>query len=197
MANMEKDGLKHRRVAAILHTHCHADHTGGSAFFRSRMGSKIYLSREERQILESGTDHSAGLDIAIRSGIYSPEYRLKNCPVDVALRGDERLEFGGWRIEAHAIPSHSPGSICYLVELPDGRRALFSGDVVFADGVISVLNMDGSELSAYRKNLPRLSGLRVDALMPGHGLFCIEGGQRHIDLAVDSLQLLKPPRNLL
>jgi hypothetical protein len=63
--------------------------------------------------------------------------------------------------------------------------------------VISVLNMDGSELSAYRRNLPRLSGLRVDALLPGHGLFCLEGGQRHIDLAVESLRLLKTPRNFL
>jgi hydroxyacylglutathione hydrolase len=197
LANMEKDGLKHRKVAAILHTHCHADHTGGSAFFKSRTGCRVYLSKEEKAILESGTAEAAGLDIAIRSGIYSPEYRLKNCAVDVALQGADRLEFGGWRIEAHAIPSHSPGSICYLVELPGGKRTLFSGDVVFADGVISVLNMDGSELSAYRRNLPRLSGLRVDALLPGHGLFCLEGGQRHIDLAVESLRLLKTPRNFL
>jgi hydroxyacylglutathione hydrolase len=169
LANMAKDGLKSQKLAAILHTHCHADHTGGSSFFRSRTGCKVLLAREEKEILESGTAESAGLDIAIRSGFYSPKYRLKHCPVDVGLEGAGTLEFGGWRIEVHPIPSHSPGCICYLAELPEGMRTLFSGDVVFAEGVISLLNMDGSELSAYRRNLPRLSGLGVDALMPGHG----------------------------
>lgn len=197
LANMEKDGLDPRKLAAILHTHCHADHTGGSTFFKDRTGAAIYLSRKEKAVLESGTAESAGLDVAIRTGIYSPGYRLKNCAVDVALEGGEVLGFGGWRIEAHLVPSHSPGSICYRVELPGGKRGLFSGDVVFLDGVISVLNMEGSELSAYRRNLPRLSGLGIDVLLPGHGLFCLEGGQRHIDLAVESLRLLKTPRNLL
>jgi glyoxylase-like metal-dependent hydrolase (beta-lactamase superfamily II) len=197
LTNMAEDGLDYRNLKAILLTHCHADHSGGSAFLKGKTGAIIYLSEEEKGILESGTAESVGLDIAIRAGIYSPEYQLKNCAVDIALGDTEALEFGGWRIEPYKVPSHSPGSICYLVELPDGRRTLFSGDVVFIDGVISVLNIEGSELSGYRKNLPRLSDLGIDALMPGHGLFCLEGGQRHIDLAIESLRLLKTPKNLL
>jgi hypothetical protein len=74
---------------------------------------------------------------------------------------------------------------------------LFSGDVVFARDAIGVLNMKGWELGSYRKNLPALSGFAIGALRPGRGVFTISDGPRQIDLAIESLRLLRTPRNIL
>jgi glyoxylase-like metal-dependent hydrolase (beta-lactamase superfamily II) len=197
LKNMAKDGLDPHSISAILHTHSHLDHTGASAYFRKSMGCKVYIAAMERELLERGTAETTGLLRAQSIGLYSPTYPVRNCIADVALNGGETLSFGDVLIEVHAVPSHSPGSLCFFVQLPGNGRTLFTGDVVFADGVLSVLNMEGSSLAAYRKNLPSLSGLAVDSLMPGHGLFVVSGGQRHIDMAIDSLRLLRAPRNNL
>jgi glyoxylase-like metal-dependent hydrolase (beta-lactamase superfamily II) len=196
LSNMEKDGLDPRRVSALLLTHSHLDHAGGAAFFRASLGCRVYVANEEKEILEKGTEESTGLMAAKRSGLYSPDYPVRHCIADVVLYGGERLLLGNLQYIVYLICSHSTGSMCYLVEIPGVGRALFTGDVVFSDGLISVLNIEGSSLTGYRRNLVALSGLAVDALMPGHGLFTTSGGQRHIDIAIESLGLLRPPRNI-
>jgi len=94
------------------------------------------------------------------------------------------------------VPGHSRGAIAYLVEGRDGRY-LFSGDIVFSDGRISLLNCRGSSLADYREHIGRLARLRADALFPGHGAFCLHGGQAHLDRAVTALHTsIYPPPNL-
>jgi hypothetical protein len=40
-------------------------------------------------------------------------------------------------------------------------------------------------MQGYRSDLPRLAGLKVDMLLPGHGLFTLKRGQEHLDLAIE------------
>jgi hypothetical protein len=40
-------------------------------------------------------------------------------------------------------------------------------------------------MDGYRADLHKLTGLAVDGLFPGHGLFTLCGGQRHLDCAVE------------
>ena len=42
-------------------------------------------------------------------------------------------------------------------------------------------------LARYREHIGRLGGLDIDALLPGHLLFTLGNGQRHIDLAIRRL----------
>lgn len=85
------------------------------------------------------------------------------------------------------VPGHSSGSLCYRVDLPSGR-ALFTGDVVFMNGILGLLNHPDSHLEQYREAFARLEGLDIDLLLPGHMLFFLRDGQRHIDLAARALQ---------
>ena len=79
---------------------------------------------------------------------------------------------------------HSPDAFCYLTRSL-GSPWLFCGDVVFYGGVLGVINAEGSGMEGYRANLCKLSGLNVEGLFPGHGLFTLRGGQRHLDYAIE------------
>jgi hydroxyacylglutathione hydrolase len=67
----------------ILHTHGHADHTGGSAVLRARLGARVL-------------GHGADADR------FAPDE-------DLADRGDVAL--GALRIRVHAAPGHTPGAV--------------------------------------------------------------------------------------
>jgi hydroxyacylglutathione hydrolase len=67
----------------IIHTHGHADHTGGSAALRARMGATVW-------------GHGAD------AGWFAPDQ-------DLAGRGELRL--GGLSLRVHQAPGHTPGSV--------------------------------------------------------------------------------------
>src|SRR5512142_1883941 len=67
----------------ILHTHGHADHTGGSARLRERLGA---------QVLGHGGD-------------------ARLFPPDAPLDGRGELALGALRVRVHATPGHTPGSV--------------------------------------------------------------------------------------
>ena len=78
----------------------------------------------------------------------------------------------------------------------DGKRNLFAGDVVFYGGIIGLIDAPGSTMDGYRRDLAKLSGLNVDGLFPGHYLFTVAGGQRHIDAAIASCEKEMVPQTV-
>jgi hydroxyacylglutathione hydrolase len=72
----------------ILHTHGHADHTGGSAAIRARLGATV---------LGHGGDAA-------------------RFPPDEDLAGRRDLALGALRIRVHAAPGHTPGSVLLEAE---------------------------------------------------------------------------------
>ena len=113
---------------------------------------------------------------------------------DIELDGGESFTFGDLTIEAIHTPGHSLGSMCYLMKRGD-RTGLFSGDVVVHSGKLMFLNCYGSVMADMRASMPKLGGLGVDELYPGHGCFVLEEGQDHIDIAIENLSHLSPPAN--
>ena len=196
LRNIEALGRDPSRVTHVLLTHCHADHAGAAAFWRERTGARIAASSAEAGFLEAADEQELGLARARARGSYPDDYRLPACPVDLRLEHEERFAIGGASFTPIHVPGHSRGSICYLVEL-DGRRCLFTGDVVFCGGWISLLNCPGSSLEEYGKHVGRLAGLEVEALLPGHFGFTLGMGQTHIDAAIEGLQGLWPPARML
>ena len=51
-------------------------------------------------------------------------------------------------------------------------------------------------MKGYRADLSKLRGLGVEGLFPGHGLFTLRDGQRHIDLAIEECQKGFLPRQI-
>jgi hydroxyacylglutathione hydrolase len=196
LENVRSLGYEPAQIKHIFLTHAHADHAGGAASLAERLGARVYLSELEREALENADEEVLGLSIARRNGYYPEDYRLRACKVDVALRGDERLRCGDLELAVIPTPGHSAGSVCFLVDTVEGA-ALFAGDTVFAGGRISLLVAPGSDLLAMQESVASLRGLSVASLLPGHGIFPLEGGQEHIDQAVEAFSTMLPPRSIL
>ena len=171
LQHLREDGLVPERLTHVLLTHWHPDHAGGAAAWRRRFPSlRIVMSRAERDILERASEPG-----------------LEACGVDVGVAHGDTLTIGALTVSVIEVPGHSSGSLCYRVDLPAGR-ALFTGDVVFMNGILGLLNHPDSHLEQYRDAFARLEGLAIDILLPGHMLFFLRDGQRHIDLAASALQ---------
>jgi hydroxyacylglutathione hydrolase len=182
-------------VTDLVLTHTHPDHALGAAGVRRRTGCRVWAPALTRAIVETGDEAACGIAGAKEAGMYPADLMFEPCPVDADYRDGAAFTAGGLAFEPILVRGHSPDAHSFAVTL-DGRRSLFAGDVVFYGGVIGLINAPGSDMAGYRADLCKLSGRGIDALFPGHGLFTFEGGQRHIDCAVDLVRKGFIPRTV-
>jgi hydroxyacylglutathione hydrolase len=194
--NVRSLGHEPAQIKHIFLTHSHADHAGGAASLSERLGARVYLSELERVALENADEEALGLPIARRNGYYPEDYRLRTCKVDMALQGDEKLRCGDLELVVIPTPGHSAGSVCFLVQTEEGM-ALFAGDTVFAGGKISLIVAPGSDLLAMQESMHKLGERGIESLLPGHGIFPIRGGQKHVDRAMAAFDSMVPPGSIL
>jgi glyoxylase-like metal-dependent hydrolase (beta-lactamase superfamily II) len=77
-----------------------------------------------------------------------------------------------------------------------GRVLLFPGDTFFHGGRIALQNIPDCDIPAYTASLRRVSQLDFDMLFPGHGLWSLSNGYRHIAEAMKFVDRLLLPPNL-
>ena len=101
-AALRRPGL---RLACILVTHHHGDHTGGVTALREASGATVYGPARER-IPEPFTP----------------------------LAGGDRLRVLGLDFEVLDVPGHTAGHIAFFARDVDGAPLLFCGDTLFSGG---------------------------------------------------------------
>ena len=103
-----------------LNTHLHFDHIFGNAFIEDNFGVKAEANDRDWHWAES---------IRERVARFGFEYNEKVPALGRVLDDGDEIAFGnGIRIQAIAVPGHSPGSLAYY--LPS-EKMLFSGDALF------------------------------------------------------------------
>lgn len=149
----------------VTNTHCHFDHVGGNGYF---LNAKFAIHEADADVIEKGDKEFSMADFF--------EGNLRPKKPDVILKEGSIVDFGGMKLEVIHTPGHTPGSIClYNRE----KGILFTGDTVFADSVgrTDTPGGDPAELAA---SLEKLSKLKVNIILPGHGKPVLSGGSKVI-----------------
>ncbi len=131
-----------RRVKGILVTHHHADHWGGAARLRQRLGVPVYA--------HSWTAAKVGADTPLEGGE----------TIELA-RGGARE----WRLEVLFTPGHTPGHLA-LFERESGT--IVAGDLVSGLSTVVVDPPEG-DMAQYVESIRRLAELPATLILPGHG----------------------------
>jgi glyoxylase-like metal-dependent hydrolase (beta-lactamase superfamily II) len=186
--NIVQDGYSPRKdIDYILVTHAHADHAGGIRTMRRATGAEVVAPQGEAELIENGGhDMDTAMRAAKESGIYPKSYVYKYCKIDRVVGHRGKIKVGKYNLRAIQVPGHSRGIVGYLIE--ERPRSFFSSDIVFIEGAVGFGNWPGCNLDNYRNYIGRLAGLDVELLFPGHFMWTLKDGQRHLDTAIKNFK---------
>lgn len=148
--------LNGERVARIIATHRHEDHSPGARLLQETSGAPVVGSagsvfeddcRIERPVLSanSGIDEDFRPDVPVREG-------------DV-LTGDD------WEIEVLETRGHTADHLCLSL---NGGEVLFTGDHIM-EWAPPVIYPPEGDMRGYRQSLKRMLEGSFQRLFPGHG----------------------------
>jgi hydroxyacylglutathione hydrolase len=183
------------KLVAIVLTHAHPDHACGAAILQQKTNCDVYAPATAIHWIHTGDEHATGLAEARAQGAYPADLKLLPCPAAIPYCEDEPLIIAGQAFTPLQTRGHSADSHC-LLTTHHNQRLLFSGDTLFYGPVFGVINREDSGMNGYRQDLHKLESLNVDALLPGHGLFTLTGGQRHVDKALEIVHKGFLPRQI-
>lgn len=143
------------KVAAIVVTHTHVDHSPAARRLALKYGAPVYGEGPHRpsRPLELGEINAfdGSSDLA-----FTP---------DIALADGDRLAGRDWTLTAIATPGHTANHIALALA---EEESLFSGDHVMGWSTSIVAPPDGS-MADYMASLDRLLARSEDRYYPGHG----------------------------
>ena len=145
-------GEKDYTLKAVLATHYHPDHVGGSFSGHDIEGVaelmavnpvKVYANKHEADGIKKVTEISESDMVRVDSG--------------------DTLDIGNIEVEFLHTPGHTPGSQCFRI-----KNTLVSGDTLFINGCGRV-DLPGSNSDDMFASMRKLAGLPDDTLLlPGH-----------------------------
>ncbi len=196
LAHLAGDAIEPGRVRSLLLTHAHLDHSGGARQLREALDLQLCASAQCAKAMRAGDETAISLDVAKRAGIYPRDFEFSACPVDRILSDGEQFQIGDCEVEVVATPGHSHDMLSYLFRTPR-ETILFSGDTLFFGGKILLSNVYDCNVQDYVCSLRKLARQSFDALFPGHSLWTLQGATNHLKAAIDALDRLLLPPNLI
>jgi glyoxylase-like metal-dependent hydrolase (beta-lactamase superfamily II) len=152
--------LAGERVAAIVCTHTHRDHSPASRPLKASTSAPI-VGCAPLSLDDDGPRADAAFD---------PDYGPDRVLVD-----GETLAGPGWTLQAVATPGHTSNHLCFA--LPE-EEALFTGDHVMGWSTTVVAPPDG-DMADYMASLDKLRGRSDRIYFPAHGP-AVEKPQAHV-----------------
>ncbi|MEH0156305.1 MBL fold metallo-hydrolase [Limibacter armeniacum] len=113
------NGLK---VEKVVNTHCHIDHIFGNKFVKEHFGVKLYIPKDEAQVLAWGKLS------ADKWGIPG----FEETEPDEFIPNEGKLTLGNEVLEILFVPGHSPGHLAFYNK--EGAFVI-GGDVLFKQSI--------------------------------------------------------------
>lgn len=157
LAFSEKNGVS---IEKILLTHGHFDHTGAVNQIKEKTGAAVYLHAADEILLKDANKALA---------YFCPELPFEEKQADVLLSDGDEIEQDGRVFRVLHTPGHTAGSVCFLLDNPNGKKFMFAGDTIFKD---SIGRSDGysGDYIVQKETLARLKALPDDyVILSGHG----------------------------
>jgi glyoxylase-like metal-dependent hydrolase (beta-lactamase superfamily II) len=145
-----QDSLRGERIAAILVTHTHLDHSPLARALAEATGAPVH-----------GLEPPKAADAEVRLD----EGQDRSFRPDAQVCDGQTFCGPGWSLEAMTTPGHASNHVCYaLVE----ENALFSGDHVMGWSTTVVSPPDG-DMGDYYASLGKVAARGFSRLWPTHG----------------------------
>lgn len=140
-------------IDVVICTHAHPDHIEAAQTVK-RAGALFALHTDDWELVKQMAPQLSA------AGGFSLEELTPNL-----LLSEGELNIGDTSLSVYHTPGHSPGSICLHWPL---HQALFTGDLVFKDGV-GRTDLPGGDDRQLVKSISRIAALPARYLLPGHG----------------------------
>jgi hydroxyacylglutathione hydrolase len=153
-------GIKINDIHMVICTHEHYDHVGGISFFY------------ETAVLAADRFAATKIELQDEYVIHAAIHGEESIPtrINVWLENRVLFDFGNYKLKVLHTPGHTSGCICLYEPF---KRLMFTGDTVFAHGIISKISDSGS-FGDYINSLERLNTYKIRRIFPGHGDICEE-----------------------
>ena len=146
-------GLTIADMDLVICTHAHPDHIEGVQLFKDCPALFTLHEEEWRWAATIGKQMAAEYRMDMEA--LTPDFFINE--------GDLRLN--GLELSIIHTPGHSPGSATLYWP---GQKALFTGDLVFKEGV-GRTDLPGGDSATLKESIKRLTDLDVAWLLSGHG----------------------------
>ncbi len=163
---VERLGVK---VRALLHTHAHLDHIGGTHGVHAATGAEVLLHGDDRFLFEN---------VPMQAAPFNFE-SFPVPPIDRELTHELAIDAGALHVKVVHTPGHTPGSCTFDVRLAGGAPALFTGDTLFRGG-IGRTDLWGGDMDAEMDSIKTRLLVYPDPtpVTPGHGPATTIGRER-------------------
>lgn len=186
-------GFSPSDIRAVMLTHYHGDHACGAARIREAAGCDVYAPAPEAEAIATGDEEATSLALA-KGTLYPADFSYPKCPGVIGLNEGDEVTVGDVTLSVRMVPGHSLCSMA-IYGTVDGKKCLFTGDSVFVCGQVLIQSLKDVSIYPYAEAMKKLAELEVDALFPGHGVFCLENGGGHVKAAADRFATgLIPPQ---
>ena len=156
-------GVEPRNVERIIITHAHHDHAMGAFLILEKAKTKVYVHEDDTGLIASSLGDSL-----------------------VKVREGDVIETELWPLEVIWTPGHTEGGMCLYAR---EQRILFSGDTAFPDGYFGRFDGDTGSLDQLVESLRKLTKLKVDVMLAGHGVPVLSKAEENLKLSLRNAEL--------